>query len=126
MSSEEQTKTNGIESRLDTAGIFVLMLSIILAVTAIVFSQDETYKQIGISNLLIGLGVGVFVMGIIYWIILRAGGEIVRLLKKLNNIEYDGMITGEKLKYTCDECGTEVLENAKFCTECGANFEEED
>jgi len=129
MSENQQTRTGGIESKLDGVGIFYLVISIIGFVAFIILSQSEPIKQTGLSSFWIGLGIGVIAQGIIFWILFEAGAEVIRLLKKLNGLPYGGKISetyGNGTEYTCTECGTPVAPNAKFCTNCGVNFEEEE
>lgn len=129
MSEQQQVRTGGIENQLDGVGIFYLIISIIGLIACIILSQDETIKQTGLSSLWIGLAIGVIAQGIIFWILFKAGAEVIRLLKKLNGLPYGGVISetyGSGTQYTCTECGTPVAPNAKFCTNCGVSFEEEE
>jgi DNA-directed RNA polymerase subunit RPC12/RpoP len=129
MSEQQQTRTGGIENQLDGVGIFFLIVSIIGLIVCIILSQEETIKQTGLSSFWIGLGIGVVAQGIIFWILLKAAAEVIRLLKKLNGLPYGGIISetyGSGTQYTCTECGTPVAPDAKFCTNCGVNFEEEE
>ncbi|HQF42560.1 MAG TPA: zinc-ribbon domain-containing protein [Ignavibacteriaceae bacterium] len=129
MSEQQQTRTVGIENQLDGVGIFYLIISIIGLIACIVLSQDEAIKQTGLSSFLIGLGIGVIAQGIVFWILFKAGAEVIRLLKKLNGLQYDGVISGTEgsgTEYTCTECGTPVAPDAKFCTNCGVSFEEKE
>lgn len=129
MSDQQQVRTGGIENQLDRVGIFYLIVSIIGLIACIILSQDETIKQTGLSSFWIGLGIGVIAQGIIFWILFKAGAEIIRLLKKLNNLPFGGQISQvtneEDLEYSCSICGSAVEQNSKYCTECGAKLDEE-
>ena len=124
--ANDNNQSNSIESQLDGIGLFIIFISIISAIGLIYFSQDETIKQSGSSVIYIAIGIAIFLQGIIWRIIVRAGAEIIRLLKKLNDISYTGLITGEDEEIVCSECGAVVIEDAKFCPECGTNLAEAD
>jgi hypothetical protein len=127
MSDQQQKRTGGVENLLDGVGIFYLIISMIGCVACIILSQDEGIKQTGLSSFWIGLGIGVVAQGIIFWILFQAGAEVIRLLKKLNSLPYGGTISktyGSGTEYTCIECRTPVAQNAKYCTNCGVSFED--
>ena len=129
MSDQQQSRTGGIENQLDGVGIFCLIISFFGLIACIFLSQNETIKQTNLSSFWIGLGIGVIAEGIIFLILFKAGAEVIRLLKKLNGIPYGGVISGTHEigdQYTCTECGTTVAQDAKFCTNCGVNFEGEE
>ena len=129
MSQQKQIRDGGIESQLDGVGIFYLVISIIGLIVCIVLSQDETIKQTGLSSFWIGLGIGVIAQGIVFWILFKAGAEVIRLLKKLNGLPYGAVISetaGSGVEYTCTECGAPVAPMANYCTHCGVNFEEQE
>lgn len=128
MSEQRQIRTGGIESKLDGVGTFYLVISIIGLIACIILSQDEALKQTGLSSLWIGFGIGAIAQGIIFWILFKAGAEVIRLLKKLNGLPYGGIISetiGDGTEYTCTDCGAPVAPDSKFCTQCGVNFEEQ-
>ena len=128
MAEQKQTRTGGVESKLDGVGTFYLIISIISLIGCIILSQDETIKQTGLSSFWVALGLGAIAQGIIFWILFKAGAEIIRLLKKLNGLPYGGEISvtiGEGAEYNCTDCGAPVAPDSKFCTQCGANFEEQ-
>ena len=124
--ANDNNQSNSIESQLDGIGLFIIFISIISAIGLIYLSQDETIKQSGSSVIYIAIGIAIFLQGIIWRIVARAGAEIIRLLKKLNDISYTGLITGEDEEIVCSECGAVVMEDAKFCPECGTNLDEAD
>ena len=127
MADQQQNRSGGIESQQEGIGIFYLIISIISLIVCIFLTKDETIKQTGLSSFWIGLGIGVIAQGIIFWILFKAGAEIIRLLKKLNGLPYGGAISetyASVTAYTCTECGAPTAPNAKYCTNCGVSFED--
>lgn len=128
MTGQKQIRTGGVESKLDGVGAFYLIISILGLIGCIIISQDETVKQTGLSSFWIALGLGAIAQGIIFWILFKAGAEVIRLLKKLNGLPYGGEISeteGDGAEYNCTDCGAPVSQDSKFCTQCGANFEKQ-
>jgi hypothetical protein len=128
MSEQKHMRTGGVEGKLDGVGTFYLIISIIGLIGCIILSQDKLIKQTGLSDFWIALGIGAIAQGIIFWILFKAGAEVIRLLKKLNGLPYGGEISetiGDWAEYTCTDCGSPVSPDSKFCTQCGANFEEQ-
>jgi len=122
----------GIEGKMDGVGTFYLIISIVAMVMIMIESQEETIQKLGLSYFWFGLGIGVLAQGIIAWILFRAGGEIIRLLKKLNGIPFGGTISEAKSpstsfrardSYACTNCNSKVSSDAKFCPNCGVEFE---
>ena len=121
----KKERTGGIESKLDGAATFYLVLSILALIVCLVMSQDEVTKKIGFSSFWIGIGIGATAQGILFWILFRAGAEVVRLLKKLNGLPYAGSISkteGETPSYVCTDCGAQVSLIDKLCTQCGSKL----
>ncbi len=129
MSEQKKLRSGGIESLLEGVGLFYLVISIISFFICVFFSQDEVIKETSSSSFWIVLGIGVLAQGIIFWILFKAGSEIIRLLKKLNGLPYGGIISktvGGGVEYSCTKCGASVSPNSNFCTQCGANFDDEE
>lgn len=133
MPEQKPTLTGGIEGKMDGVGAFYLVMSIIAMVLIFIESTGEPIQKLGLSYFWIGLGIGVLAQGIIAWILFRAGGEIIRLLKKLNGIPYGGAISEAKSPsmsareeddYVCTNCNSKISKDAKFCPNCGVEFEE--
>jgi hypothetical protein len=121
--SEEQTNHGGVENELNGVGIFYFIISIISFVILIVLAKDAAE---GVKPLFIVAGVVCLIQGIILWILFRAGGEVIRLLKKLNGLPFGGTISGvseERKIYNCTECGEPTILEAKYCTNCGVSFD---
>jgi hypothetical protein len=110
--------SGGKENQLVSMAIVLFVIAIIAAVLTIALYSE----QAGIA-LPIAIGVGIW--GITVYILLTAAAEVIRLLKKMAGLKYDGKITqpGEKTIYICSKCGTEVSKNAKRCYECGEKLE---
>jgi hypothetical protein len=118
----------GIEDKMSTlAGIF-LILNIATAVICIIvffsslgdFSKMEQYRVISIV-----MAIACAISGTALYIILEAGAEIVRLLKKQNGIRYSGDISQANkpiYSYACSNCGavfgTPYINAIKQCHIC--------
>lgn len=126
----EVTKDSGVEGRLEGVGTFYIIISIIALIVTLIISQGEQIKNTVLSTLWIAIGISFLAQGIIFMILFQAGAEVIRLLKKLNNLPYSGTISNEKEAtvevndYTCSECGSVVDKNAKYCAACGVKLEE--
>ncbi len=86
MPENNEVRSGGIESKLDGVGGLYLFVSVLALIACIVLSQTDAYQKTGLSILLIAIGIGALAQGIIAWILFQAGGEIIRLLKKLNGL----------------------------------------
>ena len=131
MDEQIQIKTGGIEGKLQGVGNFYLVISIITLVLVAIHSQDTIIKQSGLSSVWMIIGIGALVQGIIFWILFKAGAEVIRLLKKLNGIPYGGIISEineveNDSEYACTNCGSTVNKDSKFCPGCGVSFEEKE
>lgn len=121
----KKERSGGVESSLESVGIFYFILSIFGLIACMILSNQEETKRIGLSSLWIGIGIAAIAQGIIFSIIFRAGAEIVRLLKRLNGLPYAGSIsetTGETKSYLCSDCGAQASVVDKVCTQCGAKL----
>ena len=61
--------------------------------SCIVLSQTDAYQKPGLSILLIAIGIGALAQGVIVLILFHAGAEVIRLLKKLNDLPFAGVIS---------------------------------
>jgi hypothetical protein len=81
---------------------------------------DWNFLMAAVYSLLSGLLAGA---------ILRAGADVVRLLKKMNGIEYSGSISAakrvESVWYKCSECGASLPYLMQRCEKCGATLSDE-
>lgn len=128
MPKEKDVRTGGIESKLDSVAGFYIFVSVIALVACIVLSQSDAYARSGLSVFLIIIGILALLQGIIAWILFRAGGEVIRLLKKLNGLPYAGFISeteGSEEGFECSECHSPVSADAKVCPKCGAELDEQ-
>jgi DNA-directed RNA polymerase subunit RPC12/RpoP len=76
------------------------------------------------------IAVVAFVQGALINTVCKAGGEIIRLLKKSNGLKYSGGISQPTMQldgvvsYTCAACGASVVPRAQTkCAKCGVEFE---
>lgn len=132
-----------MENRLDTIAMIYLIISIFAAGILIFLSQEELYKQAGLSAVFVGAAFGALFQGVISWALLESFAEVIRLLKKSNNISYYGSISGDDgdndddgtdynqdentVRYAanrtkmieCNSCGAKIDQNDSYCTVCG-------
>lgn len=112
-----ESHTGGLESLLD-----------VLAILSFVFSV-----LVGIGFLIELEGAGIFLFlviaaaGVLPYALLKAVAEMVRLLKKLNGLQYGGEIskhTTDKT-YGCGACGEPIFQWGQ-CGSCGVEIEKDD
>ncbi|MCC6962018.1 MAG: hypothetical protein IT585_02080 [candidate division Zixibacteria bacterium] len=115
----------GSESYLDQARGLVLVIAVVAAVASLIVSgmvtKDSEYDdwaEEGLSPTWVAVGVGAFIQGWIVSVLLRAGADIVRLLKKQNGLEFSGDINRmlQSDVYSCSECGESF--NESYFGEC--------
>lgn len=130
MPQEHKVRISRIESKLDSLAGVWLLLSIVIFVYCIIYSQTETIQSAGEPVSIIIAGFLILLIGVMYWIIFQAGAEVIRLLKKLNRIPYSGTISGiqidseeNEIDYECTDCHAKVSRDSDFCPKCGAKFE---
>jgi hypothetical protein len=63
--------------------------------------------------------------GVTLFILFGALSEIIRLLKALAGLPYDGAISGNSRGtiHTCSACGALAWQSSSVCKKCGAQFE---
>jgi uncharacterized paraquat-inducible protein A len=124
----KQTRySGGMEDTLEDVGGIFLFLGILGGIGAIVgaivaFNDSET----GVGVDLLCVGAALIFASAVNRILFRAGAEIVRLLKKLNDLKFSGQITEPDAinEYTCSSCDSFVFsKNSAKCQNCGAKFE---
>lgn len=122
--SKIQFRYGGIKSKLDGVGIFYWIASIVGFIICIFLSQRKTIESDELSSFWIGFEVITLAQGIIFSIMFKAAAEVVRLLKKLNELPYGGEISELSFGgYKCNECGASVNQNENICPLCGVSFE---
>jgi len=84
-----------MENRLDTIAMLYLILSIFTAGIFIFLAIDGLNQPAGLAAIYFSTGVGVLFQGIIFWSLLESIAEIIRLLKRSNDISYHGNISGD-------------------------------
>lgn len=124
--------SGGLETKMSVAGIFFLILGIIGLIISFIISGFVTKTSVysdwgddGLSAEWIGFGVVSLIQGIVLSVIFNAGGEIIRLLKKLNGLKFSGKISESTPVFLlkCSECGHVVDKYDKICPNCGKEFE---
>ncbi len=119
---EHKRFVGGIEGSLSKLGTFFLVLGIIgsfFAFLLAVFSKEAVFLLL----------IFVFMFhSIVSLILLRGFAEVIRILKKLANIQYGGEISKSFAAgdvFICSECRAIVGEKdqRKWCHKCGSSFE---
>ena len=129
MAEEEKKskRTGGIESSLDDIAGFYTVASIIALVVCVLYSQQELIKKSELSIYLVILGIGIAFQGFVFRSIFKAVAEVIRLLKRLNGLTYGGSLSvtdaeEDKAFFFCTDCGEQVANKDKYCTQCGASL----
>ena len=124
--NEQNSSTGTVEGKLEGGGTFYIFISFLVFAVCFVFAFSDEAKLTNTSFIWIGVGLGLAAQGIIFWILFKGAAEVIRLLKKLNGISYEGHISGnnQQREFTCTECGAATTEKAKYCSHCGVSFEE--
>ncbi len=137
--SQNFSISSPLESKFDLFSKFTLILAIIVAICGVllIISSSNTFTFSIIIGLIIQL--------LLIYLLLKGCGEVIRLLKKLNNFPYAGQIStilpeeydevkkvqpiimpdSEFKNLRCSDCNAFVTEDAVECHSCGEAFEEE-
>ncbi len=124
--------SGGKENQMSGLGIFFLIVGIIGLIACFVVSGSVTktssysgWGDDGLSPIWIAVGIVSLIEGIALFIVLTAGAEAIRLLKKLNGLTFGGEISEPtpEIGLKCSECGDSVSEYDEECNECGNKFE---
>ncbi|MBS3741376.1 MAG: hypothetical protein KGY74_04585 [Candidatus Cloacimonetes bacterium] len=124
--------SGGIESKLSGFATFFLMVGIISLAACLIISGGVTktdsysnWGEDGVSITWIVIGIFSFLWGLISAILFQAGGEVIRLLKKLNDLPFGGKISEniQEVEIKCSNCGTLVDEDDNECYNCSQKFE---
>ena len=124
--------SGGKEDQMSNLGIFFLVFGIFGLVACCIvsgFNGAESWGKDGFSPAWITVGVASLIQGIALFIIISAGAEVIRLLKKHIGLNYSGQISEPYVEETqpkCSECGNQVHESATECFKCGKVFDIED
>ena len=118
----------GVEERLDKAGELFWVLGVLggfcgLA-AALFFLLSE--NQMTLAGGCCIVAIAAYAQGCIVNTLFKAGAEIIRLLKKANELKFSGKIsepTGTQLVYMCSACGATVSASGTNCPKCGVAFE---
>jgi hypothetical protein len=126
--------SGGKEGLIAGLGTFFLTIGIIGAIAAFFTSglvtKTEWYHdwgQDGLSISWVAFGSLSLIQGIIIFILLNAGAEIIRLLKKQNGLKYGGKISEAKpiLELHCSNCDSRLppSEADIKCIKCGEELD---
>ncbi len=112
-------ETHGREVQLAVLGRACLVLGLLGIVVSIGVAAAS-----GVFGWFVA-GLAALVAGVVLSVILGAAAEMIRLLKRLCGIPYQGAITGEQGidSITCSECGCPAWPDSTWCDGCGCPFE---
>ena len=123
--------SGGIEGQLSGLGVFFLIVGIIGLIACIIVSGSVTktsaysdWGEDGLSPIWIAYSIISLIQGIALFIILKAGADVIRLLKKFNGLKFGGKISEPETVYNfkCSECDNPVSEYDQKCDKCGKEF----
>ncbi len=120
-----------LEKRLDVYGDVIGAGSIVAAV-AIFFWLDSQSPTPGTAPIISAVpSLAIVCSGAVAWLQLHVAAEVIRLLKRLNKLPYQGEISaftaegaGEGEVLLCSECGAELTRDSRACPKCGATLEQ--
>lgn len=124
--------TGGTEGQLSGMARFYLYLGIVILIVCLIVSGEVTkqypqqeWGENGLSPVWVALGIIGLIQGIVLSKIIHSGAEIIRLLKKLNGLNYGGKISEarEESRLKCSKCGNTVVETDWVCYQCSEKFE---
>lgn len=103
----------GLESVLDFAARFVLVLGILSALSVYLIAGFGAI--VPACSLLFG--------SFLNWLLFRSLAELIRLLKRIAGLDYAGRISGSYFDNvpTCGNCGA-ILRSDVCCNGCGARL----
>ncbi|MBL7075078.1 hypothetical protein ISS37_07560 [candidate division KSB1 bacterium] len=89
----KEGRMSGLATFFIIIGIIGLIACFILAGFVTKTSKSSSWGENGLSPIWIALGIVCLIQGIALSIVLSAGAEVIRLLKKQNGLEYGGKIS---------------------------------
>ena len=92
MSEKESKKNSGIEITLNKFGYYIFIGSIFSLIVFIIIATQS--KDSSLTMVYVFTGIGILAIGLIFSILFSAVAEIIRLLKRQNNLPYSGVISG--------------------------------
>ena len=129
---EEKVKTysGGMEDTLEDVGGIFLFLGLLGGIAAIIMGviafNNSDHDETGIGVDLLCIGFISILAGAVNRIFLRAGAEMIRLLKKIAGLKFSGKITEPVASndsfYKCSACKEPAYSWSEECTSCGAKF----
>jgi hypothetical protein len=123
----KQTRlSGGLEDKLESVGGIFLTLGIAGGIGAILgaikaFNDDQ--EVMGVE--LLCVAAAFIFAGVVNTNLFDAAAEVIRLLKKLNGLQYSGNITKPQSfeEHKCSGCGNLLNSTSEHCYECGAKLE---
>lgn len=112
------TSEGGMEGTLEDFCRVILWLSVISAaclVFAFINEQRAVFVMAAVASI---------IQGIFFYIVFRAGAEVIRLLKKLAGLPFSGEISKPWEIYHCSECQQSIDNYQSSCPKCGAKFQD--
>jgi len=109
--------SGGKEGQMSGLAIVFLGIGILSLIACVIFSgfvtKTSSYSEWGANGLSpfwFALGLGCLIQGIFLFIVIGAGAEIIRLLKKQNGLNFGGKISEASPVYNfqCSECKKEI------------------
>ena len=125
----------GVESSLTGFSTFFYIMSILAASLFVVLffataytTASQSYEASTNYNwAYLAYALEILIAGLFFGVTLKAASDIIRLLKKANDIPYSGRISEAwgkyELVYSCTKCKTKLSENIKKCPNCGSVFD---
>ncbi len=116
---------SGFGSLFIVIGFAFLLICFVASGNETKVSQYDKFGENGYDVTLIIFGISGLLFSIGFYITFRSFGEIIRLLKKLNNMPFGGKISMGQPVYSfmCPECKSRNAESDKECRKCGVKFE---
>ncbi len=109
-----QIAAGGLEGLFDLAAMLVVAIGVTVAVVVLIWNP----------GLGIPFALGTLFNAAIAWLLLRGFAEVIRLLKQLNGLPFDGRISGGDREevFRCSKCQS-VLHSDVRCDGCGETIE---
>lgn len=113
--------TGGIESWLGITGGAIFLLSVGIFLGYLILYADHSRQVDASGNLIIGAVS--LIAGIVSFVVMRALADVVRLLKKLNQLPFGGSISRATAhenarSVLCPKCGAMNWASRTECREC--------
>jgi hypothetical protein len=130
------TYKQGSENTLSGLGTFFIIFGIIGLIACFIWSGYTTKDSVSdtwkwnlddLSVFRLAIGIALLIYGITVSVLCKALADIIRLLKKLNKLDFSGNISQPytKVELRCSECGTTLEQDQVQCPnpDCNVEFE---